>query len=152
VIKWGHETSWNGRSFSIYDPLSNTVRVSPAGGPEAGRSHRPLDFASSLRALVQSGHARVGGTSTIDGVSAYELSVARNADVLPAGSTAFVATSDYRPLVIDYHANGGQKISFEAYEYLPADAVNLSLLNLATQHPGARVIGQTEEARTTSGR
>jgi hypothetical protein len=53
-----------------------------------------------------------------------------------------VATSDYRPLVIDYNANGGQTISFEAYEYLPANAVNLSLLNLVAQHPGARLVGQ----------
>ena len=63
-------------------------------------------------------------------------------DVLPPGGTAYVATSDYRPLVIDYNANGGQTISFEAYEYLPANAINLSLLNLVAQHPGARVVGQ----------
>ena len=142
VIKWGHEGSWNGSSLSTYDPHSNTVRVSPGGGPQPGRSHQPVDFASSLRALVQSGQARVGGTSTIDGVSAYELSVGANADVLPPGSTAYVATSDYRPLVIDYNANGGQTISFEAYEYLPANAANLSVLNLVAQHPGARVVGQ----------
>jgi hypothetical protein len=88
----------------------------------------------------------VGGTSTIDGVSAYELSVGASADVLPPRSTAYVATSDYRPLVIDYNANGGQTISFEAYEYLPANAVNLSLLNLVAQHPGARMVGYATDA------
>jgi hypothetical protein len=150
VIKWGHEGSWNGASFANYDAQTNTVTISPESGGQAGPSHRPVDFASSLRALVQSGQARLTGTSTIDGVSAYQLSVGSNSEVLPPGSSAYVARSDYRPLVIDWNANGDQTINFESYEYLPADAANLALLSVAAQHPGARVINQTEGTSTTS--
>jgi hypothetical protein len=149
VIKWGHEGAWNGSAFSNYDAQTNTVTISPAG-QQPGRSHGPVDFASSLRALVQSGQARVTGTSTVHGVPAYDLSVGSNGDVLPPGSSAYVSESDYRPLVIDYNANGGETISFEAYEYLPGNTANLALLDLAAQHPGARVIQRTEETSTTS--
>ena len=143
VIKWGHEGSWNGSSFSTYDAQTDTVTVSPASGPRPGASHEPVDYAASLRALVASGEARVLGTSTIDGVPAYELSVSGES-VLPAGSTAYVAQSSYRPLVIDYNAYGGETISFESYEYLPATRANLALLDLVAQHPGARVVGGSQ--------
>jgi hypothetical protein len=116
---------------------------------QAGRSHAPADYAAALRAFVQSGQARVVGKTTIHGVDAWELTVSGESDVpgsdgrgfavLPPGSTAFVAAGSYRPLVIDYGAHG-RKVSYEAYEYLPATSANVSLLSVAAQHPGARVV------------
>jgi hypothetical protein len=149
VIKVGHEASWNGSAFSIYDPQANTITVSRSSGPRSGPSHAPVDYAASLRALVQSGQASVAGTSTIDGVPAYELSVGGNEDVLPAGSTVYVAESDYYPLVMDYNANGGETVNFDAYEYLPASSANLRLLDVAAQHPEVRVIEVSEQTSTT---
>jgi hypothetical protein len=144
VIKWGSEGSWNGSTFSRYEAQTNTITVSPPPSePPSVRGRKPVDYAASLRALVQSGGARVLGTSTIDGVPAYELSV-NGESVLPAGSTAYVAQSSFRPLLIDYNANGGETIRYESYEYLPATGANLALLDLVEQHPGARVVRESQ--------
>ena len=149
VIKGGHEGSFNGSSFSDYDAATNTISTSPANDMQAGRSHAPADYAAALRAFVQSGQARVAGTTTIRGVPAYELTVGgessvpgsdgRGFEVLPPGSTAYVARGSYRPLVIDYGPYG-RTVTYEAYEYLPATSANVSLLSVAAQHPGARVV------------
>ncbi|HUK77926.1 MAG TPA: hypothetical protein VL117_10050 [Thermoleophilia bacterium] len=95
---------------------------SSATGPAiqgSGSGHAPLDAAAALRALAQSGDASVVGTTTIDGVAAYELQVsgAPNANL---DGTADVAQSDYRPLLIK--TTSGETISYSAYEYLPASA------------------------------
>jgi hypothetical protein len=102
VIKWGHEGT--------------------------GSGHATNDFAAELRAMVQDGNATVSGTTTIDGVAAYKLTVQGAPDRFLNG-TADVAQSDYHPLVIDTTANGGELIRFQTYEYLPATPANLAQLH-----------------------
>ena len=121
-------------------PHGVTYGLGPAGGPVSGSragsqsnssatgpavlnpdsdDHAPLDAAATLRALVQSGNASVVGTTTIDGVAAYELQVSGAPDATLDG-TAYVAQSDYRPLLIQ--TTSGETISYSTYEYLPASA------------------------------
>jgi hypothetical protein len=139
VIKWGHEAAWNGSSYSTYDASANTVTTGPSEGSTTGSSHEPTDFAATLRALVQSGDATVDGTTTVDGVQAYKLTVTNSPDPWLLG-TAYVATSDYHPLEIDTRTNS-ETIVYQTYEYLPATSANLQLLDLPAQHPGAAVVG-----------
>jgi hypothetical protein len=98
----------------------------------------------------------VTGSTVVDGVPADVLSLTN----LPVGSglvdgTFDVAKSDYRPLLVQTTVAQGsasgsaaagcaqgqcpETLHFETYEYLPATAVNLLLLDLRAQHPGATV-------------
>jgi hypothetical protein len=98
----------------------SAVFNSSATGPAVqspDSNHAPLDAAATLRALVQSGNASLVGTTTIDGVAAYELQVGGAPDATLDG-TAYVAQSDYRPLLIQTTDN--ETISYSTYEYLPA--------------------------------
>jgi hypothetical protein len=106
VLKWGH--SGTGTTGASYDP------------------------AAELRSLVQTGTAQVVGPATINGVAAYKLSVSGSSDRFLNG-TAFVAQSDYHPLEIDTTGNGGERIVFQTYEYLPATAANLALMRAAAR-------------------
>jgi hypothetical protein len=139
VIKWGHEASWNGRAFSTYNEATNTISILPSDrGTVAARSHEPIDFAATLRSLVRSGQAQVAGTTTIHGIKAYRLTVSHSPDRFLLG-TVYVAASNYHPLriqTVTYH----ETIIFHAYQYLPATRSNMSLLDLAAQHPDATVI------------
>jgi hypothetical protein len=147
VIKWGHEASWNGSSFSTYDAGTNTITAGLASALTAGLSHEPIDPAATLRSLVQSGQATVDGTTTIDGVAAYRLTVTSSPDPFLVG-TAYVAITNYQPLEIDTTTNS-ETIVFQTYEYLPATSANLQLLDLGTQHPGATRMNATVPASTT---
>jgi hypothetical protein len=137
VIKWGHEGSFNGTSFSNYDATTNTISTG-ASGPVAGSSHDPVDEAATLRTLVQAGKAQVVGTTTIDGTPAYELSVSGSDDPWLNG-TAYVAQSNYHPLAIETTADN-ETIRYSTYEYLRATSSNLALLDLTVQHPSATVV------------
>lgn len=95
-----------------------------------GRSGAPYDPAAELHALVQSGKASVQGTATVDGVPSYKLTVAGSSDRFLNG-TAYVAQDNYRPLEIDTTGNGGERIVFQTYEYLPATTANLELVQAA---------------------
>ena len=143
VSKWGSEGSWNGTTYSNYDPTSNTITVEPTPPAAPGP---PIDPAATLRSLVQSGEATVAGTTTIDGVGAYKLTVTGGPDPQLIG-TAYVATSDYHPVEID--TNLGTVI-YETYEYLPATTANLGLLDLAAQHPGATIANDNPPTTTSS--
>jgi hypothetical protein len=148
VIKWGSEGSWNGSTYSNYDPASNTITIEPA--PPAGTrpKNASVDFAATLRSLVQSGEATVDGTTTIDGVRAYKLIVTGSSDPSLIG-TAYVATADYQLLEIETAANSG-KVVYETYQYLPATTANLGLLDLAAQHPGATIVNGSSSTDTDS--
>jgi len=146
VDKWGSEGSWNGTTYSNYDPTSNTITVEPTPPVAARPKHDPIDLAATLRSFVESGEATVADTTTIDGVQAYKLTVTGGPDPQLIG-TAYVATSDYHPLEID--TNSGT-IIYETYEYLPATTANLRLLDLATQHPGATIANDTPPTNTTT--
>jgi hypothetical protein len=103
-------------------------RVSKWGHEGTGSGQPTNDFAAELREMVQDGNAAVSGSTTIDGVAAYKLTVQGGPDRFLNG-TAYVAQSDYHPLVIDTTANGGELIRFQTYEYLPATQANLALLH-----------------------
>jgi hypothetical protein len=103
VIKWGHEGT--GRDGSAYD------------------------LAATFHSLVTSGKAHVDATTTFDGVPAYKLTVS-GADDKFANGTVYVSRGDYHPLLIDTTANGGERIAFQTYEYLPATTANLQLLRM----------------------
>ncbi len=138
VIKWGHEGSWDGSRFLGYDRASNTISLGPSG-PPGDRGRQSPDIAATLRSMVQSGQAQVRGTTTIEGVVAYRLSVSGSTARFLNG-TAYVSRRDYHPLLIETTDGGGQRINYETYEYLPANARNLALLDLASTHPGARLV------------
>ena len=96
----------------------------------SGTGHEPLDAAKTLRALVQAGNASVVGSTTIDGIAAYELKVSgAPADTLDG--TAYVAQRDYRPLLIQ--TTSGETISYSTYEYLPDTPADLAPLGIPAQ-------------------
>jgi hypothetical protein len=140
VIKFGHEFSSDGSSGASYDPVSNTITVSPSG------TSAPDDAATTLRGMVDSGAAHVDGAVTLDGRPAYQLTVS-GATPNYLNGTVWVARDSYRPLRIvtsfdDPSCGGGcsETISYLTYEYLPADADNMKLLDVAAQHPGAQTV------------
>jgi hypothetical protein len=139
VIKDGQEVSLSATENEIYDPSTNTITVSPLPPAIHQREvSRGVDLANELKRMVDSGQATATPT-TYHGIPAYELSLNPSGDTLLNG-TAYVARSDYRPLEIDY--NGGGKVVFSAYEYLPATPANDALLAVTSTHPGATVVNQ----------
>ena len=107
-------------TYKLGSVRQGLVFNSSATGPAVqspDSDHAPLDAAATLRALVQSGNASLVGTTTIDGVAAYELQVSGAPDATLDG-TAYVAQSDYRPLLIQ--TTNSETISYSTYEYLPA--------------------------------
>lgn len=88
------------------------------------------DPAAELRSLVRWGKATVAGTATIRGVAAIRLRISGSSDRFLNG-TAYVDRGTYRPLEIDTTGNGGEKIVFETYQYLPATAANLARMHAA---------------------
>jgi hypothetical protein len=141
VIKGGQEVSLSATQNEIYDPSTHTVTVSPLP-PEihAREVSRAVDLADKLKQMVNSGQATATRTTYHD-IPAYELRLHASDDQFPNG-TAYVAQNDYRPLEIDSTANGGEKIVFSAYEYMPATPANDALLAVTTAHPGATVVNQ----------
>ncbi len=149
VIKEGVEfagNAQNGSMTSSYDAATNTITTGIDGPP----SHGAVDQPAAIRSLIASGQAQVTGSTVVDGVPADVLSLTG----LPAGSglvngTFDVAKSDYRPLLVQTTvgcAQGPQcpeTLHVLTYEYLPATAANLSLLDLSAQHPGATVQSDT---------
>src|SRR5580700_4188194 len=141
-IKFGYEAAWNGTTMSSYDAASNTMYVGIYSPP----NHAPVDTAATIRSLISSGQAHVAGSTVVDGVPAYVLSLSG----LPEGGglvngTYDVAKSDYHPLLVQTTVGGQQgqpplTVHFSAYEFLPETPANLSLLNLSAQHPGATVV------------
>ncbi len=141
-IKFGYEAAWNGSTMSSYDSATNTMYVGVYGRPDRS----PVDVTATLRSLISSGQAHVDGSTVVDGVPAYVLSLSG----IPAGSgvtngTYDVAKSDYRPLLLQttvacQQGQCPETVQYQTYEYLPETPANLSLLDLSTQHPGATVV------------
>jgi hypothetical protein len=140
VVKFGHEGAWNGSAFLDYDEGSNTINSQAA----SGGTRDPNDPAAALRSLVESGQATVDAETTYRGVPAYRLTVNGAAQRYLNG-TVYVDRTTYRPLRIEttMDLTTGpvyETIDFQTYEYLPATTANLELLDIAAQHPGARVV------------
>ena len=45
----------------------------------------------------------------------------------------YVAQSNYHPLKIDTTGNGGERIVFQTYQYLPATSANRALMRAAAR-------------------
>jgi hypothetical protein len=103
-------------------------RVVKWGHQGTGTSGASYDLAATFRSLVDSGQATVDSTTAIDGTPAYKLTVTGASDKF-ANGTVYVSTADYHPLLIDTTANGGERISFQTYEYLPSSPATLQLLS-----------------------
>ena len=141
VIKDGQEVSLSATENEIYDASTNTVTVSPL--PPAIHQlkvSRGGDPAAELKRMADSGQATATPT-TYHGIPAYKLTLNPSGEASLNG-TAYVAQSDYRPLEIDYTSNGGTKVVFSAYEYLPATPANHALLTVTSTHPSATVVNQ----------
>ncbi|HWE33005.1 MAG TPA: hypothetical protein VG410_05925 [Solirubrobacteraceae bacterium] len=140
IIKFGHDGEYDGASgrFLLYNPGSNTITSGSVTARPGSNGRGAEDLAGTLRALVQAGNATVDATTTYDGIRAYKLTVKGSADRFLNG-TAYVDASTYRPLEIDV-AGSDEVIKFTAYEYLPANAGNMRLLDVSAAHPGARVV------------
>ena len=106
---------------------NHAYRVTKWGHQGSGASSTLSDPAQILRSMVESGQARVDATTTFDGVPAYKLTVTGAPDRFLNG-TAYVSRADYHPLLIDTPADGGERIAFQTYEYLPATPANLALI------------------------
>ena len=146
VNKGGYEASSSGTSYFVYEPASNAITVYAGTTPNL-----PVDIAATLRSLIQAGQAHVEGTTVIDGVPAYQLTVSGLAPGWASGvanGTYDVAQSDYHPLLVQTRVSCSsgdcpETIRFQTYEFLPATAANLALLDLSAQHPGAHIVSRT---------
>jgi hypothetical protein len=144
VIKFGREFTRDGASVSTYSAAANTVTETLA--PPEAAADASVDIADEMRSLVQSGEARVTGTTTVDRTAVYRLTLGPASSATPA-ATAYVNERDYHPVLLDYSAAGGETIRYQAFEYLPATAANLALLDVAAQHPTARSTFKPPRAR-----
>jgi hypothetical protein len=143
-IKFGHEFGWDGTGYADYDAASGTITRTAGPAP----AHGAVDLAATLRALIDAGQAHVTGTTVLDGVPAYQLTVSGLGPGWSSGvanGTYAVAQSDYRPLLVQTTvgcATGtcAETVRFQVHEFLPATSANLALLDLRAQHPGARLV------------
>jgi hypothetical protein len=140
----GHEGEGgsNGTTAFQYDAATNTIYQRPeAGVPSL------VDPVETVRAALSDGTAQIAGTVTIDGRTLYKV-------VLPNGVVGYFDRTDYRPVFIDNPQGGGGVVrtTVTAYEELPPTPANEQLLNIAAQHPGARVVdGAPPEPTKASG-
>jgi hypothetical protein len=123
------EAANNGTTAFQYDAKTNTVLETPASSAAA-----LVDPIAGVRHQLARGGAQVAGTTTIDGKAMYKIQ-------LPTGVIAYFDTTDYRPMYLDNpQANGSVvRTRVVTFEELPINPSNAKLLNLAAQHPDARV-------------
>jgi hypothetical protein len=106
-------------------------RMIKYGHEATGTWGTSYDLAAAFRSLVDAGGATVDSTTTLDGIPAYKLTVS-GGDRPFMNGTVYVSRSDYHPLLIDTTVNGGERITFQTYAYLPATTTNLQLLSAST--------------------
>jgi hypothetical protein len=120
----------DGTTAYQYDAGTDTIVETPA-------SSRPtvVDPIEGVRRQLANGGAEVAGTAVIDGVSLYKIQ-------LPTGVTAYFDKTTYRPVYLDNPQAGGSVVRTRvvAYEELPMNEENAKLLDIAAQHPQARVV------------
>jgi hypothetical protein len=95
----------------------------------------PAEFRAEILALLDSGRVRVIGHVHVDGRDAIRL------ESLDGKKVYVVDASTYDPIEWTTTGDGGSvTLRFAVYEELPVDTQSLALLDLETQHPGARVV------------
>jgi hypothetical protein len=130
AIKDQEEFSNNGTTSSEYDPAKNTIYQQP----DASSPTPFTDPVAQVRHQLASGQAQVNGTVVIDGTPLYKID-------LPRGLVGYFDTRSYTPRYIDEPQEDGTvlRLRFVVYEYLPMTPANQVLLNVAAQHPSARI-------------
>jgi hypothetical protein len=111
------------------------VRAPAASSTNDAGSLDPFSgtFRGQILALLRSGHARVAGHVTVDGRDTIRI---QSAD---GHTTYYLAPDSYKPVeLVTKGTTGGSILRFESYEELPAKDTG-DLLNLAAQHPGAKI-------------
>jgi hypothetical protein len=102
-------------------------------GGDVGTVEEP--FRAEILALLNSGRAQETGRVEIDGRNAIRIES-------PDGRQVYlVDAATFGPIEWISTGNGGSvTLRFPVYEELPVDADSMELLDLETQHPGARVV------------
>lgn len=95
----------------------------------------PEEFRSEILALLNSGRVTVTGHVTVEGRDAIRL------ESLDGKKIYVVDASTYAPIEWTTTGNGGSvTLHFGVYEELPVESDSMALLDLETQHPGAKVV------------
>ena len=136
ALRDGNETVvWTreGNGDRVTDP--RVVPAPRASSPDDASSLDPFSatFRSRVLTLLRSGHARVTGHATVDGLETLKIQAA------DGHTTYYVAPNDYTPVELTTRGtSGGSVVRFDVYRELPA-AQNTRLLSLTAQHPAARI-------------
>lgn len=163
------EVAIDGATSSTYDRASNTLTevndgdgprraavlcfasVLPAATPTAGTAPPGCpDPLATVRAALDSGAARLDGTSHIEGRPVVRVQIRQDiAERFGGPTTYYVDPSTLTPVRIEV-TSGGQGPSTTtdvlAFARLPATAENLRLLDLRSQHPGATIVERSATA------
>lgn len=120
----------DGTTSFNYNPATNTIDEQPDSSPPTF-----ADPVAQVRQELNSGHAVVRGTVTIDGRPLYEID-------LPGGEVGYFEESSYLPRYLDDPQRDGSVVRLRvlAYEYLPMTASNRGLLSVTAQHPSAQIV------------
>jgi hypothetical protein len=166
------ESSTNARGITdLYDAATNTIYLGPPqtlknvypqmltpANMSSGINPSSPAFGDQLRALVHSGDVRVIGDITVNGQRT--IAILGHSRVPVAGRsrsgswtwTYYVAPRTYRPIEFKLTGFGTTAITgFDFYEQLSARG-HMSIFNLATQHPGARIDRSSRAYQTASSR
>jgi hypothetical protein len=116
-----------------------------------------FDPVARIRSALVSGRARVTGSTMLHGKRVERIVVVmHDADGHTGSATYYADARTYTPVEIVYHharaleypyvpvfddtVNGDVAFGVAAYDYLPATPHNLTLADIRTSHPGARVV------------
>jgi hypothetical protein len=136
-IKGATETSYGGSTIDSYDPPTNTITEQPASAPQ-----QYDDPVAAPRQLLRTGDAAIVATTTLNGRRVYEISAHSTQATLDG--TIYVDASTCAPVRAELP--GPETIDFLAYEQLPVDYANRTLLSVTGMRPNAAVVAAPSRA------